>query len=290
MARYGAVVNYANSRSLATRVERPTLTVTHSLQLNSLGSFRAALSGLSDDFAPYWTSHLVQFSAPPDPARQVTSSLGLHAVSVADRLSLARLVGAPLLLLTAVWGTPPLFAAVMACGLATDALDGAIARATGTVSARGARLDSRADLVFYSAVLIGLPVVMPANLRSEWETAVVVVAAYAVPIIVGWLKFGRLTAYHTWLARVSLGGLSAGLLWWMVSGTAWLLQAATAVFVLSAAEEILLTLLLDSARDNVPHVFAILPHPLTRFTQCLPRLRRRPRTARVTRSRLHLFP
>jgi len=199
-------------------------------------------------------------------------------------------VGAPLLLLTAVLGTPPLFAAVMACGLATDALDGAIARATGTVSARGARLDSRADLAFYSAVLIGVPVVMPAQLRSEWEIAVVVIAAYAVPIIVGWLKFGRLTAYHTWLARVSLAGLSAGLFLWMVSDVVWLLHAATAVFVLSAAEEVLLTLLLHSARDNVSHLFIVLPHPLTRFRQCLPRLRRRPRTPHVSRSRLHLFP
>ena len=142
----------------------------------------------------------------------------------------------------------------------------------------------------YSAVLIGLTLLMPERMRSEWHLATVVAVAYVVPIVAGWLKFGRLTSYHTWLARLSLLALSGALLLWVTLNVRWPLQAATGVLVLSAIEELLLTLLLTSARDNVSHVFAVFPSPIATLTRCLPSRLHRTRPHDPAHGELRVHP
>ena len=66
--------------------------------------------------------------------------------------------------------------AVMLGASAFDTLDGAVARATGRVSAFGALLDSTVDRVSESIVLLGL-LVFYADRGSEWESALVLATA-----------------------------------------------------------------------------------------------------------------
>ena len=68
--------------------------------------------------------------------------------------------------------------AVMLGASAFDTLDGAVARATGKVSAFGALLDSTVDRVSESIVLLGL-LVFYVDRGAQWEPALVLAAAAA---------------------------------------------------------------------------------------------------------------
>ncbi len=96
----------------------------------------------------------------------------------------------------------------------------------------------------------------------------VVVVAYLTPIIVGWLKFRRLTSYHTILARVSFVLLPIGCALWIVLHTAWPIRVAATVLALSAIEELIITLRLSAPRHDVPHLLS----PAIRFSPSRPEL------------------
>ncbi len=180
--------------------------------------------------------------------------------SLADWLTLSRLGVAPLLLFAGALKSTPTFVLLCLWGALSDVFDGVIARATRRETEAGARLDSRADLCFYSAWIIGFGFLMPQQMREQAHLAVIVAVSYTTPIVVGWFKFGRLTSYHTVLARLSLVLMVAGLLCWQAFGELRPLRLAVAVVVISSAEELLLTLLLPTPLDNVPHLFAALAH------------------------------
>lgn len=182
-----------------------------------------------------------------------------RGLSWADRFTVSRFVCAPMLLTAAVADATVPFSAVAVFGVLSDIIDGLIARATATASPRGAQLDSRADLTFYPAVLLGLVLLFPAQFRAESGPLLIVLTAYAIPILIGWCKFGALTAYHTILARIALGVVPTSAVLWLSTGVTTPLYWGIALLVLSAVEEVLITLRLRAARANIPHLFA-LPH------------------------------
>jgi CDP-diacylglycerol--glycerol-3-phosphate 3-phosphatidyltransferase len=89
------------------------------------------------------------------------------------------------------------------CGL-TDVLDGFIARVTKTTSELGARLDSVADLLFYSVMLIKLLPFLWINL-PQWiwifvgGVLVIRIASYLVAAI----KYRRFASLHTYLNKLT---------------------------------------------------------------------------------------
>lgn len=122
--------------------------------------------------------------------------------SAADSITLAR-IAASAFLLVLPWRSAAFFAVYTVAGL-SDALDGWVARKTGTACDFGARLDSIADLVFFAALLVRLlPVlwpVMPGMLRSAVAVvALVRVVAYAIAA----LRCGRFVALHTRLNKLT---------------------------------------------------------------------------------------
>lgn len=122
--------------------------------------------------------------------------------SAADSITLVR-IAASVLLLALPWRSAAFFTVYTVAGL-SDALDGWVARKTGTASDFGARLDSAADLVFFGALLVRLlPAlwpVMPRALRGALAVAVLVrVVAYAAAA----LRYRRFVALHTRLNKLT---------------------------------------------------------------------------------------
>ncbi len=89
----------------------------------------------------------------------------------------------------------------LAAGL-TDALDGFIARKTGTADARGARLDTAADLVFVAVCLIRLlPVMQLPRWLLIWSAVIALIKA--VNVISGFVVQKRFVAAHTVMNKVT---------------------------------------------------------------------------------------
>lgn len=208
----------------------------------------------------------------PTPVVLAQATLDLREpVSLADGITVSRMMAAPLLLAAAVSGYSRAFLAIALYGFLSDAGDGLVARIRTTASVRGAQLDSRADFYFYTAVLLGLVWLFPARLGEHWMLLGTVAAAYATPIAAGWLKFHRLTSYHTFLARASLVLLAAGLFAWLLLDSILPLQVGTVVLVLSAIEELAITRLLTEIGDNIPTVFRLLNNtPSEKIDACNP--------------------
>lgn len=192
------------------------------------------------------------------------------ALTWADRITISRMIGAPLLLIAALTGQAQVFLALALAGFATDIGDGKVARLLNNTTSRGAQLDSRADLMFYSAGMVGLVLLFPSAFALEWRSGVVVGLAYAVPICVGWLKFRRLTSYHTLLARIALCTVAIAFFCWLWLDRVAPLRVATVILVVSAIEELAITWKLVVPRDDVSHFFQLLLPSPPRSEPCLP--------------------
>ena len=125
-----------------------------------------------------------------------------QAWSAADSITLVR-IAASALMLICPWRSAAFYAAYTVAGM-SDALDGWVARKTGTACDFGARLDSVADLVFFGALLVRLlPALWPAlpgMLRGAvGVVALVRLAAYAMAAI----RHRRFVALHTPLNKLT---------------------------------------------------------------------------------------
>lgn len=125
-----------------------------------------------------------------------------HKWNMADTITSVRMAASLLLLflpLRSAW-----FLTVYTLAGLTDALDGWLARKTGTASDFGARLDSMADLLFYAVLLFRLfPVLWRTLPAAVWYAVAVILlvrlAAYATAAV----KYHRFAALHTWLNKLT---------------------------------------------------------------------------------------
>jgi phosphatidylglycerophosphate synthase len=192
----------------------------------------------------------------------------LRQLTLADALTWCRIGAVPVLVVCAMTSEPTAFALVLLSALATDALDGPIARARGTVTAQSGALDSVADALLYvTAPLLALRV-YPDLRHNLGSTMQVIVWSYAIPPAVGWLRFRRLPSYHTRLAR--LAGVSLGLAFtaYVTMSIRWPLSCAAAMLLVSAIEEIAITCVLSQWTHPVSSVHEAWQ--LTRTSQTPP--------------------
>ena len=130
----------------------------------------------------------------------------VHPWNAADTITAVRMAASLILLifpLRSAW-----FLAVYTLAGLTDALDGWLARKTGTASAFGARLDSIADLLFYGVLLLRLfPVLRQALPVSVWYVVTAVALVRMVAYAVAAVKYHRFASLHTWLNKLTGGAV-----------------------------------------------------------------------------------
>jgi cardiolipin synthase (CMP-forming) len=172
--------------------------------------------------------------------------------TIPNLLSMVRLFIAPLLLVAAATGRPGLFLLLFILSLISDALDGFAARRLNQVSELGAELDSWGDLATYLAAPVGVWLLWPELVRRERTFILLGMGGILLPILLGFLKFGRLTSYHTRAAQFTavLLGFSVPLL--LVGGPAWPFRGAILIFLLAEIEEMAITLRLKRWQANIP--------------------------------------
>ena len=163
------------------------------------------------------------------------------------------------MLLALAWTQQPRSFLVCLCvSLASDLLDGFLARRLHQRSELGAKLDSWGDLATYTVLGIGAWWLWPDVIRAEALFVGVLVASYTLPSLLALVKFRRLTSYHTWGAKLSavLMGPAVLLLFaWQASG---LFRVATVVLAIAEIEEVAITLVLREWHADVPSLFDAL--------------------------------
>ena len=179
-------------------------------------------------------------------------------MNIANALSAARLVLAPVLLLLAWRRLEDAFLGCLVASLATDMVDGTIARRLGQTSRLGSVLDSLGDLATYSVVPVCAAWLHPELLERERVVFWTTVACYLGPVAVGLLRFRRLTSYHTWTAKLAAYLVGAGALALFAGYGTLMLRLALPFLVVAALENLAITAVLPAWRPDVPTVFHAL--------------------------------
>jgi len=174
--------------------------------------------------------------------------------TIPNALSALRLALAPVLVGLAWTGRPAAFLVILSISLLSDLSDGWFARRFDQATQLGTLLDSYGDFATYMTVPLCAWWLWPDLIRREGGYAAAIVAAYVFPIVLGYLKYGRLTAYHTYGAKLSAVVVGASALVLFAGGPPLPFRIATWILVLAELEEIAITTILPEWRANVPSI------------------------------------
>jgi len=172
-------------------------------------------------------------------------------MNLPNLLSLLRIVLAPLMLYLAWNGEREAFLVVLILAWVSDALDGWLARRLNQITALGASLDSWGDMALYFSLALGAWWLWPERLQSEAIAVSVILASYFVPVVVGLLKFHRLTSYHTWAVKAAAVATAVGVIGLLLFSLAWPLRIAAVLSFYAGMEEIMISLRLRTLRSDI---------------------------------------
>jgi CDP-diacylglycerol--glycerol-3-phosphate 3-phosphatidyltransferase len=173
-------------------------------------------------------------------------------LSIPNLLSGFRLIAVPFLLYLAWTGRPNLFLSLLAISLLTDSIDGFLARRFFWTSEFGTKLDSWGDFAIYMTVPVCAWWLWPEVIRREAFFVLLVIGAYSLPFIFGFVKFKRLPSYHTWSAKIAAVVMSVAIFILFIFNISWPFHCAAILQALVAFEEISITFLLPERHCNVP--------------------------------------
>jgi CDP-diacylglycerol--glycerol-3-phosphate 3-phosphatidyltransferase len=176
-------------------------------------------------------------------------------LNLPNALSVLRLLLAPVLLWCAHRGLAEPFLWLLALALATDALDGHLARRLDLATPLGARLDSWGDLSTYAAMVFGLMWLWPAVFAREAWFLYLALGFYLIPTLTSLLKFRELPRYHTWAAKLSAILMAPAYYLLVLYDVAWLFRVVVLFHIWVAIEELIITIILSRRHHDVPTLF-----------------------------------
>ena len=142
----------------------------------------------------------------------------------------------------------------------TDAIDGYLARRFGVTSIMGSRIDSVADDLTVLMAVIGLVVWEQGFVVQEFTFIILLFAVYLVQLISALVKYGRITSFHTYLAKLAavLQAVFLILVFFLPEWPLTLFYVTVVVTVVELVEEIILVWLLPKWEADVKGLYWVL--------------------------------
>lgn len=178
-------------------------------------------------------------------------------LTIPNIFSLLRIFLVPILIILAYKEYPNLFLILAAIALATDAIDGFLARRLNQITTLGTTLDSIGDMMMYFTLPICGWLLWPEMIMKDILYIIFVMIAFIVPMFAGFIKFGRLPSYHTRLAKTSTAFISIATLIWFMTEFSLLFKIAVIIQICVMIEYIAITLRLQVWRGNIPSYWHI---------------------------------
>ena len=125
--------------------------------------------------------------------------------NIPNALSLFRLLSVPALFYLSYTGNEHAFFILWLISIATDALDGFLARTFHWQTRLGAILDSLADTFIYIVTVIGIYFLKWDSFGSYKMQAILLLGFLLLPDIVALLRFGKISSTHLYTSKI--GGL-----------------------------------------------------------------------------------
>lgn len=179
-------------------------------------------------------------------------------LSLPNLLTCIRFVAAPFLLWLAWSGKADAFLILLAITFLSDVLDGMAARMLNQESELGAFLDSTGDLLIYGIMAISIWWLWPDIVQRELFYIILIIISFALPVIVGIIKFHQFTSYHTWLVKIAVVVTGLAFFILFIFDVAWPFRIAAFVCLLAAIEEIAITFYLRKLRSDVRSLWGLI--------------------------------
>ena len=172
-------------------------------------------------------------------------------VKLPNLVSLLRIAIAPLLFVFAFLGLEYWFLGALLFSGFTDVADGFIARRLKLITSLGSHLDSIGDFTIYGTMAICAWILWPETTRQELPYYALILFSFLTPALVGLIKFGRFTGYHTWSVKLAVFVTFFGYVA-LYSGIAtWPFVLASLLCLYAGIEEILITIVLPEEKTDV---------------------------------------
>lgn len=176
--------------------------------------------------------------------------------NIADWFSLYRIMAVPLLVAFIWFGERQLFTWFLLISYSTDAIDGYLARKLKITSARGSQLDSIGDQITLVMGLIGLWFFENEFVLANYQLILLAFLPYVLQMIIAFRKYGKATAFHTYLAKSSAILQGVFILWLLFFGPVyWLFYFMVIVGILETIEEITLIFMYKEWVEDVKGIY-----------------------------------
>ncbi|MCB0462190.1 MAG: CDP-alcohol phosphatidyltransferase family protein [Flavobacteriaceae bacterium] len=176
--------------------------------------------------------------------------------NIADWFSFYRVVAAPFLVLLMWLDQRQLFAWFLLISYSTDAIDGYLARKLKITSPRGSQLDSFGDQITLIVGLTGLLVFESEFIKKNILLISIAFVPYVIQMIIAYFKYGKATAFHTYLAKLSAILQSIFILYSLFFVPNYTLFYIMIVFgLLETFEEIALIFMYDNWASDVKGIY-----------------------------------
>ena len=176
--------------------------------------------------------------------------------NIADWFSFYRIFAAPFLLLLIWLDLQLFFTWLLLISYSTDAIDGYLARKLKITSPRGSQLDSFGDQVTLIVGLIGLFYFETNFIKTNLVLILIAFSPYILQMGIAYFKYGKATAFHTYLAKLSAMLQSLFILWSLFFNPEYVLFYIMIIIgLLETFEEITLIFMYDNWASDVKGIY-----------------------------------
>lgn len=176
--------------------------------------------------------------------------------NIADWFSFYRIIASPILIALVFFDQQLIFTWLLLISYLTDAIDGFLARKLKITSSRGSQLDSFGDQITLVVGLIGLFYFETEFIKENLIIIVIAFIPYIIQMIIAYSKFGKATAFHTYLAKFSAFVQATFILWSLFFNPVYVLfYIMIGIGILETIEEITLIFMYKDWTSDVKSIF-----------------------------------
>ena len=176
--------------------------------------------------------------------------------NIADWFSFYRIFAAPFLLALIWFDLRLIFTWLLLISYSTDAIDGYLARKLKITSPRGSQLDSFGDQITLIVGLTGLLYFENDFIKENLILILIAFVPYIIQMLIAYFKYGKATAFHTYLAKLSAVFQSLFILWSLFFTPEYILFFIMIVIgLLETFEEITLIYMFDNWASDVKGIY-----------------------------------
>lgn len=188
---------------------------------------------------------------------QKTESFAYYMI---NGITLYRIITAPLLVVLLFKGEQELFKWLLGVSFFTDLIDGVLARTFKVTSILGTRLDSIGDDLTVLVAILGLGVLQPRFFIEQWTILVPLGILFLLQTGFALYRYGRITSFHTYLAKLAALAQGIFLLSFFFFETINypLFYSAAFITIVELAEEIIIVWVLPQWKSNVRGLWWVL--------------------------------